>query len=146
MIVFEERGDIFKSGMQTLVCPVNTEGAMGAGLAKSFRDRFGGLLDAYRRACRIDVFQRKGVFVYNHGEDCKIACIATKRRWKENSKLAWVEWGLECLAADYKEYGIESIAVPALGCGLGRLEWEDVRPLIVQYLHPLPIPVAVYSP
>jgi len=42
--------------------------------------------------------------------------------------------------------GIESIALPALGCGLGRLEWRDVGPLICKKMSSINIPVEVYLP
>jgi O-acetyl-ADP-ribose deacetylase (regulator of RNase III) len=34
--------------------------------------------------------------------------------------------------------GIQSIAMPALGCGLGGLKWSEVQPLIVKHLGALP--------
>ena len=42
------------------------------------------------------------------------------------------------LVSEIKSRGIKSIAVPPLGCGLGGLEWSDVRPLIVAALEALP--------
>ena len=43
--------------------------------------------------------------------------------------------------------GIQSIAMPALGCGLGGLKWSEVQPLIVNHLGALPdLDVYVYEP
>jgi O-acetyl-ADP-ribose deacetylase (regulator of RNase III) len=42
--------------------------------------------------------------------------------------------------------GLRSVAVPALGAGLGGLDWADVEPLITSKLGALDATVAVYSP
>lgn len=42
--------------------------------------------------------------------------------------------GLKHLASSYGQMGIQSIAMPALGCGLGGLKWSEVQPLIVKHL------------
>jgi O-acetyl-ADP-ribose deacetylase (regulator of RNase III) len=34
-----------------------------------------------------------------------------------------------------KEQNIKSIAIPGLGCGLGSLDWDVVKPLIETYLN-----------
>ncbi|MDY7011042.1 MAG: DUF4433 domain-containing protein, partial [Planctomycetota bacterium] len=39
-----------------------------------------------------------------------------------------------------------SVALPALGCGLGGLDWADVGPLMCKYLHGIGIDVAIYLP
>ena len=58
-----------------------------------------------------------------------------------------IEDGLKHLAQSYQEMGINSIAMPALGCGLGNLHWGEVQPLIVKYLGNLPdLDVYVYEP
>ncbi|MFH1856940.1 MAG: hypothetical protein ABH836_06960, partial [Candidatus Omnitrophota bacterium] len=49
-------------------------------------------------------------------------------------------------ASKYKEWGVESLAVPPLGCGNGQLLWETVGPLIYKYLSKLDIPVKIYAP
>jgi hypothetical protein len=70
----------------------------------------------------------------------------TKRHWRENADIHGIEKGLEWLQDNYKNEGIKSLAVPALGCGLGKLEWKDVGPLLCKYLYPLGIPVQIYLP
>lgn len=58
-----------------------------------------------------------------------------------------VEDGLKYLAGSYEQMGIQSIAMPALGCGLGGLKWSEVQPLIVKHLGALPdLDVYVYEP
>jgi O-acetyl-ADP-ribose deacetylase (regulator of RNase III) len=47
---------------------------------------------------------------------------------------------------NFQAQGIESLAMPALGCGLGGLDWKDVGPLMCKYLHGIDIPVAIYLP
>ena len=41
-----------------------------------------------------------------------------------------IEAGLRALTDEIERLGIRSIAVPALGCGLGGLDWETVLGLI----------------
>ena len=41
---------------------------------------------------------------------------------------------------------ITSLAIPALGCGNGGLEWKDVGPMLYQHLLQLDIPVELYIP
>jgi O-acetyl-ADP-ribose deacetylase (regulator of RNase III) len=47
---------------------------------------------------------------------------------------------------NYKKEKITSIALPALGCGLGNLEWGEVGPLMCKYLSKMDIPTWVYLP
>ncbi len=54
--------------------------------------------------------------------------------------------GLDLLRDNYERWGIQSIAVPALGCGNGGLDWRDVGPLMCNYLSELDIPVEIYVP
>lgn len=143
MIIFDEQHNLLESELQTLVNPVNTEGVMGAGLALAFRDKFPGLFQEYRDACREDVFGRMGLFVFDVDVSRKVLCMPTKRQWRHPSRIEWIEEGLWYLARDYEKYGITSLAIPEVGCGRGQLSWADVRPLIYQYLDPIALPVGI---
>lgn len=147
-IIYEGRGDIFESPAQTLVCPVNVVGVMGKGLALAFKNKWPELFKTYQLACEDNLFFKYGCFVYNTDieQKRKVWCMATKRHWRDLSKLSQIEDGLVALATDYRTYGVTSLAIPPVGCGEGRLEWRNVRPIIYQYLDRLPIDVYVYTP
>jgi O-acetyl-ADP-ribose deacetylase (regulator of RNase III) len=40
---------------------------------------------------------------------------------------------------------VNSLAIPKLGTGVGGLHWEDVKPIVQEYLSDLSIPVFVYT-
>jgi hypothetical protein len=63
------------------------------------------------------------------------------------SKYEYIEVGLIELAKVIKEYKIESIAIPPLGCGNGGLKWEKVKPMIEKYLgHLTNVNIQVFEP
>lgn len=148
MIVFEKQGNIFDSTLDALVCPVNTVGVMGKGLALQFKEQFPGLERSYRNVCyKTDLFARAGFFVWSADPRHKVVCVPSKRHWRYPSKLEWVDRSLFSLAQNYDSHGIQSMAVPAVGCGEGGLEWQEVRKLIHEHFgehHPLP--VGIYCP
>lgn len=150
MIVAEVDTDLFESSAQTLVCPVNTEGAMGAGLALAFKQRFRGLEEAYRKACQGSVFGREGILIYEvpnvHSYTRKILCMPTKRRWALPSKLEWIDEALYIIARDWRACGLTSLAIPAVGCGKGQLEWKFVHELLYRWLDPIELEVVVHVP
>ncbi|MEH2297218.1 macro domain-containing protein [Nostoc sp.] len=61
--------------------------------------------------------------------------FATKRQWRENSRLEDIEGGLDWVRKNCHDIGIQSLAMPALGCGLGNLNWAEVGPLMCRSLH-----------
>lgn len=138
MIVAESHGSLFYASAQTLVCPVNTVGVMGAGLALAFKTQCPGLFMAYRLACHDQHFERHGMWLYVPDTGPMVLCLPTKEHWAQMSWLDLIERSLKVLVRDYDAYGLTSIAMPKIGCGRGGLPWDEVRPLIYHYLDPLP--------
>lgn len=146
MIIAEATDNMLASDIQTLVCPVNTVGVMGTGLAEQFRDEYPGLLNAYQRFCWAGGFAKKGIFVWDASATRKVLCLPTKRHWKYKSRIEWVDRALAVVASDYASYGITGLAIPPIGCGHGGLEWEHVYNLIKNYMNRIPLNVTVYLP
>lgn len=140
-------GNMFDSNAQTLVCTVNTVGAMGAGVAKVFKEKWPDMFQAYKRACRDDYFRKRSTWLFKVSDDLQILCMVTKYHWRFPSKPEWVESSLREIAVRYKEYGITSMAMPPPGCGNGGLLWwEEVWPMMEEQLDDLPIPIGVWIP
>ena len=139
------QGDLLGSTAQTLVNPVNCRGVMGKGLAKAFKERWPEMFRQYQEACKKGEV-RPGSPLLFRDDDRQILSVPTKDDWKMPSTYEMVEAGLKAIRDHYREWGITSIAMPALGCGLGGLEWSKVRPLIETHLGDLPIGIEVYEP
>lgn len=137
------QGDIFQSTMQTLVCPVNTVGVMGAGLAKEFAQKYPKMAKEYTQNCWSNSFDVGCLWIYRT-DDKWILNFPTKTDWHLSSKLRYIKSGLITFVDTYEQEGIRSIALPKLGCGLGGLAWPDVKELFDKYLDLMDIPVEVY--
>ncbi|MEP7218425.1 MAG: macro domain-containing protein [Bacteroidota bacterium] len=149
MIEFSN-GNLFKSDAEALVNAVNCMGVMGAGLALQFRETFPENFAAYKKACTRGDLRIGEMFVWKSnrsGGPRYIINFPTKNHWKTKSHIEYIELGLVALVDAIREQGIESIAIPRLGCGLGGLDWEDVRPLIEQSLGAVPdVRAILYGP
>ena len=119
--------------------PVNCVGVMGRGLALAFRERFPGNFAAYAAACRRGAVVPGEMFVFDTGQERPrlIVNFPTKRHWRDASRMEDLERGLDSLAEHVRESELRSIALPALGCGLGGLDWSEVRPRIEAAFAPL---------
>lgn len=147
-IVFEGFGNILTHKAQTITVPVNVVGVMGAGLALAISNRRPDINPQYKKLCNsgaVAVGRCACITSKNSEKDKKnILLFPTKAHWKEPSSVKIIESGLKHLVENYKELGITSLALPALGCGLGQLDYiKDVRPLMVKYLDPLDIDVYI---
>ncbi len=157
-------GDMFFSHLQTLTISVNLQGIMGKGLASRAKYQFPDVYVSYQDACRARQLRADRPFLYKRevSLDEELADLdspldtpnavkwfllfATKRKWRENSRLEDIEAGLSWVRASAAGEGIRSLAIPALGCGLGNLDWRDVGPLMCRYLHEIGFDVAIYLP
>ena len=139
-------GDMFSSDAQTLVNTVNCVGVMGKGVALIFKERFPEMFQDYARRCARKAVKLGEPYVYEDKSGVKILNFPTKDHWRSASRLSDIEMGLKHLAEHYEDWGIESMAMPPLGCGNGGLDWSEVGPLIYQNLHSLPIDIEVFAP
>ena len=140
------KGDIFRSPAKVLTNPVNCVGVMGKGLALEFKKRYPDLFDDYRKRCNNNTVIPGKPYLWSN-ERTTILNFPTKRHWKDNSRLEDIEAGLKYLEENWMSLGIDSIALPAIGCGEGGLHWDFVKKLIDKHLGTIPGFVAfVYLP
>jgi len=140
-------GNIFQSGVQTLVNTVNCVGIMGKGIAADFKKSFPEMFKDYAARCERKEVKEGVPYLFKESMFVpQIVNFPTKGHWREASRIEYIEKGLKILSEKYKEWGIESIAIPPLGCGNGQLLWESVGLLIYKYVSKWNIPVKMYAP
>jgi hypothetical protein len=125
--------------------PVNCVGVMGKGLALDFKKKYPDLVWQYNNLCEKN-YLRVGFpeFISFDGSFLNIVLFPTKKHWKDLSQLHWIKQGLIELATspnlDFQHWRKQTrnLHIPKLGCGLGGLNWADVRPLIEQFAEMMP--------
>lgn len=129
--------DIFTMKTDAIVNPVNCVGVMGAGLARQFRLKYPEMFRDYAKTCMTNTL-RPGtmhVFTISNKDNPKfIINFPTKLHWKDPSEESYITDGLIALRAEIVSKGLQSIAIPRLGCGYGGLEWSFVRREIIRHL------------
>lgn len=129
--------DLLQADAEALVNPVNCVGVMGRGLALQFKNEQPANFKAYAAACKRGDVQPGRLFVFETGSSNGpryIVNFPTKRHWRDKSRIEDIQAGLDALLTELRARNIHSIAIPPLGCGLGGLDWADVRPLIERAL------------
>jgi O-acetyl-ADP-ribose deacetylase (regulator of RNase III) len=146
MPVVDASGDMFTYNVGALVNPVNTVGIMGGGLALLFARKFPAMLGNYQRACASGALAIGTVHVWTAADGQRVVNLPTKRHWKAPSKLEDVSSGVKALSEALGRMEVRSVAIPALGCGLGGLEWDDVYPIITSEFVHGPVTAYVFAP
>ena len=134
---FIKQGDIFESSCEVIVNPINCVGVMGGGLALAFKKKFPEHFETYKKMCQNGEIKVGKLYVVDGDEKHKVLLFPTKIHWRNPSLMEYVVDGLKYLAENYEKMDIKSVAIPALGCGLGGLNWEDVKEQITSVLSEL---------
>lgn len=152
-MIREGHGNLLPADAEVLVNTVNTVGVMGKGLALQFRRAYPEMFEVYAEACKRGEVVLGRVHVWPTGATTGprfVVSFPTKGHWRARSDLADlgdVRTGLVDLERVVRDLEIRSIAVPALGCGFGRLAWTEVGPLILSaFSHLTDIEVTIHAP
>jgi O-acetyl-ADP-ribose deacetylase (regulator of RNase III) len=92
----------------------------------------------YRKVCITPGLRPGDIYTVQLASGAWIANFATKDDWRQPSAIEWIADGCVSLAEQIEEHEIRSVAVPALGCGLGGLSLAQVQPLIKDMAERLP--------
>ena len=127
----EETRDLFSvSDDHYLAHCISADFAMGKGIAVEFNRRFDmknklkahypEYLSQWQREKK-----RSGCILAG-----RVFNLITKERYFQKPTYETVRGALACMRALCAEKGIRRVAMPVIGCGLDRLEWEQVSAVI----------------
>jgi O-acetyl-ADP-ribose deacetylase (regulator of RNase III) len=148
--VIEKQGDVFTTDATYIGHGVNCVGVMGAGIAKTIRDRYPLVYREYKAVCDRGTFRpgdilvlpsRPNNLVKQTTPDKMIVNLATQDKPGPDATYDSVFDSLfkfsVVAAQKINKYG-KIIAIPEIGCGIGGLEWDKVAKIVetVEYIVP----------
>lgn len=138
------QGDLFSSKAQALAHGCNCAGVMGKGIALQFRQRYPKMFEAYRTECQANGFYLGEVMSWAV-DGRMIFNLATQKRPYSQAQSWAIKDALTKTKTIMNNRNISSIALPHIGCGLGGLEWKEVRPIIAEVFIDWQGEVYIYS-
>lgn len=110
---------------------VNVWGAMGAGIAAEFKRRYPENYALYQEACSKRELEPGGLLTCDDGAlpfpSIIIYNIASQEKPGPDARLDWLESGVALAIEDAKNRRLSKIALPRIGCGIGGLNWDEVK-------------------
>lgn len=108
----------------------NCRGAMGAGLAKDVRRLFPGAFATYQQLCKRGLFAPGRAFAWVGANGPTIFHMATQDRPGPHVSLGWIQGAIGEALMTCEAFNIEQLAIPWIGCGIGGLTRDQVRPVL----------------
>lgn len=149
-MIKEVSGDILLSTAQVIAHGVAPNDHFDSGLAASLREEFPSMVKDFRHYCKVENPAPGGVWIWGSAEGLKIANLLTQEPSNGfghpgHATLQHVNHALKQLAKLARQEQFTAIAVPKLATGVGKLHWDEVKPLLEKHLGDLGIPVYVYA-
>lgn len=111
---------LFDVKADALVNTINCVGAMGAGIALEFKNRYPQMFSDYRIHCFGKKIKPGDCYIYWDDEHNIILGLAVKDDWRHWSTLEWIEASIKSLKLTLLEHDIKSVNLPLLGGKNGR--------------------------
>ena len=150
-MIHELSGDIMLSGAKAIAHGIAPNDDFHQGLALQLRERMPALYKDFRHYCQTQHPKPGGLWTWMSADGCYIINLFTQdAAYDHGSKpghatLSHVNHALHALRAFAQKEKPAGLALPRLACGVGGLNWDEVKPLVEKQLGDLYIPVYVYA-
>ena len=143
-----KKGNIFDLECEAWVNPCNCIAVMGAGLALSFKKRFPQMYKSYVQFCKDGNLRPGSLHTWENPKDFpKYVINFPSKDDLSPSKMEYIASGLGALKQLIREKEIKSIGIPALGSGLGGLDWSEVKIYLEAFALELPsVKITFFEP
>ena len=136
----EIKGDLFKQTDPdtSLAHCVSRDFKMGAGIATLFRKKFDQrhiLVSSNFQVGQVAISRDGNRFIYN---------LVTKEKYFQKPTNGTVREALVFMKNHAVQNNVRSIAMPRIGCGLDKLNWNTVRTMIKEIFKDTDIKISVY--
>ncbi|MFT5432307.1 MAG: O-acetyl-ADP-ribose deacetylase (regulator of RNase III) [Myxococcota bacterium] len=150
-MIQEVSGDILLSKAQVICHGVAPNDPHDQGLALALRGNWPAMYKDFKHFCRLEHPTPGSTWHWGGAGGLRITALMTqdsaygKGERPGRAHTDFVNHALRELAHWLVEEDIKTIALPRLATGVGRLDWDDVKPLIEHHIGPLKTKAFVYS-
>ncbi len=146
-------GDLFQAREVAIAHGCNTQGVMGAGVARRVRDLYPTVYERYAASCydgqfRVGTAQAVWADPDRDAADRLIYNLGTQHFPGADASIWAVFLSFANMAEDAHTRHINTVAIPRIGCGIGGLDWNEVAPAIeqaVEYSNHPHLSIVVYD-
>jgi O-acetyl-ADP-ribose deacetylase (regulator of RNase III) len=138
--IVEVQGNLFDCDQDfSLVHCVSKDFKMGKGIALAFRERFG----------RVEEFKSQNVGIggtaWISTETRCLFYLVTKDKYNEKPTYDSLRSCLETTKELCNTLAIKKLAMPRIGCGLDRLNWDTVHSIILETFENTGVLILIYT-
>lgn len=136
------KGDLFSTKIKTIVHGCNAQGVMGSGVAKIIKERYPKAFDRYRKQYEQYNHLKLGHVIpvpcgdrINDPDNYKVIVNAITQDFygRDGSRYVSYDAVAECMSTInkfFEVYGIDEVAMPQIGAGLGGGDWNVIASII----------------
>ena len=134
----EKKQDLFQTTGYALGHCISQDAAMGAGIAKIFRSKYPNM-PAHVKSKGANVgdvvtYPTSSGYIFN---------LITKKRYYHKPTYETFRQSIESLKDEVVRLNVKKLAVPLLGAGLDRLDWNKNKAIIQEVFHDVDVEILV---
>jgi O-acetyl-ADP-ribose deacetylase (regulator of RNase III) len=153
MMIKELSGDILETSAEAIAHGIAPFDHFNQGLALSLKEEWPSMARDFRHYCHLENPKPGSVWIWSGAGGKRIINLMTQEApngekhsgHPGKASISHVRHALKNLAYLIKEENIHSIAIPKLASGVGGLNWQEVKPLIEEYLKDCGAEIHLYT-
>ncbi|KAL9645753.1 hypothetical protein ABK040_003485 [Willaertia magna] len=131
-------GDLFSSQDSLCHC-VSEDLSMSKGIALLFKNKFKKVNELKDQNCKT------GGMCFLKEENRFIYYLVTKQRYFYKPTYETLENSLKCMKEHILQNNVKKLSMPLIGCGLDKLQWNNVKEILVKLFKDTDLEITVYK-
>lgn len=151
-MVREISGDILLSECTGIVHSIAPLDHFDNGLALGLREKYPDMVKAFRQYCHVHHPHTGELWVWKSNDGKTVYNLLTQEAAPERSgghpgksSIGNVEKSLKRLGRYLEEHPVDTLAIPRLATGVGGLEWDDIRAVVLKHLGNVSARIFIYD-
>lgn len=141
----EQKGDLFDLDKKyALAHCISLDCAMGAGIAVAFDRKFKGMKKELMKVIKDNDYNYPITLTYIAGPEMRnVFNLITKKFYYNKPTYETITECIKQMKFYCELYDIKYLAIPKIGCGLDKLEWNKVKGVVLKEFEDLDIEIEV---